>query len=248
MIAQAQVINNYENISLQDLADKYLDEESSYIKDGYIAAICLRYWSKIYSYYNKSRTLHIELEDVYEWVLECIMVALDICPWRKETDKLYKDPNGFDKVFNRCLACARVNAYQYSNRQKRKDGHFINSLNEMEEIMGDAYASEFVDSFSLTDKLKDIEISNFVKELFNKKEYIKCFIIFGAIEYQTDTPEKIRRFLMGEDKHVVEFSSLYNLPLKDVAKAATYLNNLKYSSVMSRIDKQLFELRKMIEV
>ena len=247
MTSQASIIPEYNNKTVQQLADEYLLTEDLQLRDGYIAALTLKYWSKIYTYYNKSRTLKIELEDVYEWVLECILVTLQLHPWDNPEDKLYEDPNGFDKVFNRCLACARVNAYQFSNRKKRKEGHFVSSLNEIEETIGDSYVSpELIDSLSMVESQEKIEIHDLMKKLFDLKDYIKCFILFAIVDYRADTPEKIRKFLMGNDKHIVELSTLYKIPLVKVAKAASYLNNLNYSNVINKINKHLNELGQII--
>ena len=106
--------------------------ENGYLKDSYVAAIMLNYWNKIGKFYSKCK-LVTSPEDIHTWLTISVLYALDRKPWESENSSIYNDPNGPDKVINRCMECRRITFYQQLNRYNRKINSAILSLDSLVE-------------------------------------------------------------------------------------------------------------------
>ena len=81
------------------------------MKDAYIAAIMLRYWNKLDSYYYKCK-LVITPEEVHTWLTIAVMYAINKKPWENPKMGIYNDETGPDKVINRIIESKRLTFYQ----------------------------------------------------------------------------------------------------------------------------------------
>lgn len=194
-----------------------------------------KYWPLMTKYYAQNSAVASE-EDVYEWLLNSVLYALKHRSWLNPKSSIYNDPNGPDKVINRCMKCRRLTFYQALNRKKRKDGVMLYSLDKIREDFNDS-----------TDYMQDIEsdecnpncfmLTDYIRNLFYSSEELAAFIMdiiincdVFKLNKQTGTKEfslnKLVRVMMQLDSvyfsqfaerysinpHTVEqkFNSLYN--------------------------------------
>lgn len=180
--AFAKCLGDYESISTTDLANGYCDadealkatddphekKEYEIKRSQYYSALVLRYWYKIFEYEKSCASMRLEIEDYVSWIDESFKWAFRYRVWRDPNDDCYykKDPNGPDKVFNRCFFSTRGRNYQHTNKEVRKVNWMSSSLDALEESVGDhttvfgaeedtPYARELVQS--LLEKSKIME-------------------------------------------------------------------------------------------
>ncbi len=73
----ASIINGYDKISSIDLANEYIENENNYLADNYFSALIINHWSLIYKLkYSVSFCRNILFEDIYEWLVESILIVL----------------------------------------------------------------------------------------------------------------------------------------------------------------------------
>ena len=164
----ANQIPNWLNIDKNDLCNLYLDNEGTDIQQAYLSAIIYKYWSLIPKYHSLSYNV-ASPEDVYEWLVDAIMYALEHKSWKNPKSSIYNDPCGPDKVINRCMKCRRLTYYQAINRKKRQGGAIQLSLDEISEETTDC-------NTYLEDLMTDCEIDNmilnqYILKIFDKKLY-----------------------------------------------------------------------------
>ena len=129
--ARASSIEGWKTMNKNDLVNKYIEvEDNAELADAYMSAILCRYWGIIASFRKNSfRSIHDETI-YYDWLTYAVMRAIDKRRWKDPQNKLYNDPNGPDKVINRCLKCARLGWYQQSNRPGKKANHATESIEQ----------------------------------------------------------------------------------------------------------------------
>lgn len=171
---EASKIKDWKKINKNTLCNLYVDEKSPVLKNAYFSAIVANYWYLIVSNYNTSKSIATQ-EDVYDWLLESILYALKHVSWRNPKSSIYQDPNGPDKVINRCMKCRRLTYYQQMNRMKRKDGFGTLSLDEIQEIYNEN--TDAIMDTSEMDIQEELSIKNLIKNCFKMKKYITAFII-----------------------------------------------------------------------
>ena len=147
----ANRIEGWQTINKNELANKYLEnEDNEMLRESYFAALMLRYWYNIYKYYKTSKSSRLSIEDYVDWLAESIMRAFKYRAWTLPDNKLYGDPNGPDKVINRCIFSTRNKYYQYYNMDKRKANYISTSLDsayedtkfEIPDVPDDVYEQE----------------------------------------------------------------------------------------------------------
>jgi len=232
----ASLIPGWETKGKNELCREYVQhKDNERLQNAYFAAIVYRYWNLISKYYYMSSNV-ASVEDCYEWLVDSVYGCLKATSWDNPNTSIYNDPNGPDKVINRCMKCARLTYYQFINRKKRKDNFGLLSIEEMAESFG-ATISEPEDT-TTPDKLTDWAIVDFIRDAFGKKDYftailIDCIIneevfdVTTSFELGTQSEfnvRKLARFISEiDDNYIIEFAHRYKLDLEDVKQ------NLKIS-------------------
>lgn len=119
----ASRLGNYKSISKYDLARGYAlakrDDDKNKM-NYYFSALMDRYWYKILQWVRNSSSLRLPSEEFVGWLEDSILIAFR---WALGdlNNPIYNDPNGPDKVINRCCFSTRGREYQYYNKDKRKN-------------------------------------------------------------------------------------------------------------------------------
>jgi len=247
----AKGLGDYQSMSKTQLANGYCDsdEKQDYIKrDQYYSALMLRYWFKIYEWNKTSASSRLEIEDYTSWLAESLNVAFKYRSWRDPTNKLFNDPNGPDKVINRCIFSTRNRYYQYYNKDKRKINYTCDSIERQIEAFGDgAYCLEKTSEVDEIDYCKDI-----VNLYLNKNKIIEAIII-DAIAYQDSYKEiEVKKKYSyeepeNEDDEKPIGSIISEFSPKKVVKHLSSLNNIFALYFMNKYSVQKEFLFKAIE-
>ena len=163
----ANLIPNWKNIDKNQLCNLYIQNESiPELANSYLSAIILKYWSKIYSL-QANTYLTSSVEDAYNWLVEGILYALEHRRWLDEDSNIYQDPNGPDKAINRKIKCIRLNHLISENRDKRKIGINMLSLDSFED------ADNFIGG--------ELEYSSTAQDIFEKlikkHKYVQAVLV-----------------------------------------------------------------------
>ena len=245
-------IPGWRELSKIDLCNKYVDidgDKAAYLecknnplKSSYFAAILAKYWGSINRCYNKVYKT-ASAQDCYDMVVDGIMCALKLAPWRNPQNKLYNDPKGPDKAVNVSISSAILVYYQFSNTLKRRANFAAISVEYLHDEFGD---TAFKESSDFTEE-PDVLVDSLVRQNFQKQNYIASFVIDGAaygdcLKFNKESGGGIssqfsKRMLMKhlrelDDKYISIFSNRYRLDKDKVKKAV----DICLSSSPSRID------------
>lgn len=172
-------LKDWQKMNKNDLANGYIDnEQNEILKGAYFSALMLRYWGNIGKYYNLSKSSGFTIDECYSWLVEAIMYALKMRKWRDKNNYLYTDPNGPDKVINRCIYSRRKYYYYLSNLDNRAANHNKDSLDNLLEsnIKEDYNRILEVDESKETGfKLDTFYILN---NLINRHKYIEAIVVY----------------------------------------------------------------------
>jgi len=236
-------IPNWSSIDKNTLCNLYLEHsKNKHLAEAYLAAIVCNYWGLIPKYYGISYMVASQ-EDVYEWMIDSIQYALKYHKWTNPKSSIYNDPNGPDKVINRCMKCRRLTHYQAVNRQKRKDSFMMMSLDEIKDNLNDC--NDYFEDNSNENDVRDLSINAYIRQIYMSKNYFRAFMM-DILAYhgpftRANTTDKdnstlninklIRCFLSlgSTDEYFVEFANRYNLEVDHVKK-----NWIKYDKSESR--------------
>lgn len=254
----ADLIDGWQDMSKNDLCRKYVENEGNPdIQDAYFSAIMYRYWNLIGKYYYMSKNV-ASIEDCYEWLEDSVYGCLKATSWDRADSSIYKDPNGPDKVINRCMKCARLTFYQFINRKKRKDNFGLLSLEELTELFGST-VQEPLSAEQVDDDISRWAIEEYIKKAFDKKDYFVAVMI-DAIQTQdvfdvvvdSETrvissqfnPKKLSKFIVNiDDSYVSQFAERYNMDLDYVTKGMSYFRTLKSPTIKAKIQTCLERLQ-----
>lgn len=252
----ANLIPNWETKGKNELCREYVAHKGDErLQNAYFAAIVYRYWNLIAKYYYMSSNV-ASPEDCYEWLIDSVYGCLKATSWDNPNTSIYNDPNGPDKVINRCMKCARLTYYQFINRKKRKDNFGLLSIDEMTESFG-ATLSEPEDT-TTPDKLTEWAIGDFIRNLFDKKDYFTAILVDCIINeevfdvttsFETGTQSefnvrKLARFISEiDDNYIAEFARRYKLNVEDVNKGVSYFKDLKTSTLRAKAETVLERLQ-----
>lgn len=217
--------------------------------NAYFSALLYRYWNLIPKFYLQSSNV-ASPEDCYDWLVTAITYAIEHTRWDDPDSTVYNDPNGPDKVINRCMKSVRLTFYQYINRKKRKDNFGIISLEEMKENLNNTFDIE--DEESAIEKT-DIDIKNYIKHLFNRKEYflaymIDCIINDSVFELNSDNksmfnPKRLAKYLRAIDENYCKiFAQNYGFSEKEVISTLKYCK-FSSSNLYMKIENTLLQLK-----
>jgi hypothetical protein len=233
-------VPNWETINKNELIREAIVNKNSESFDGYMSAIILKYWNKMCSYYYKCR-LVITPEDAHAWVVQSILYAIENQPWTKEDSSIYNDKNGPDKVVTRYLECLRLTFYQQLNRYNRKVNSLALSLENLAEDYLDAYTPKIEEDSRLLYK-------DMIENYFNKKEYIKSFIL-DIILYDYDMNKNFSRkrlvtMLRSLDNSYYKiFSKRYNIEETKVQNAVQKTKKLTLHKLKNLTELILIQLK-----
>lgn len=247
----------WEKLSKNDLCRAYVNSKGNdVLQNAYLSAILYRYWNLIGKYYYQSANCATP-EECYGWLVDSVSCCVNLAAWENPSSSIYNDPNGPDKVINRCMKCARLTYYQFINRKKRKNDFGLLSTDELYEL----YGSEIPEprDYGQDVDVGDIVIQQYIIELFQRKDYFVAFMIdcilftnvFDiTVDKQHDTvwSDFNLRKLCNEiksldDEYIKSFSSRYELEYEDVQKAYRYVKDVPPTNIRKKVI-QAFEILK----
>ncbi len=239
-LSKIELCNKY--IDIDGDKDAYLECRNNPQKSAYFAAIIAKYWNSINRCYSKVYKT-ASVQDCYDMVVDGIMCALKLAPWRNPNNKLYNDPKGPDKAINVSISSAILVYYQFSNTLKRRANVAAISVEYLQDEFGD---TAFKEANEL-DEEKDIVVETLVRQNFQKQNYIASFVIDGAaygdcLKFTKEhsgyiTSQFSKRLLLRhlralDSDYVSIFSKRYSLDKTKVQEAA----DICLSTSSSRID------------
>lgn len=245
----ANFIEGWEKLSKNELCRNCVsNKHNKEVFDAYFSALLYRYWNLIPKFYLQSSNV-ASPEDCYDWLVTAITYAIDHTRWDDEDSTVYNDPNGPDKVINRCMKSVRLTFYQFINRKKRKENFGTLSLDELTENVNNTFEVKD-DSLETNDFL---DLKSLVIDFFRKKDYfvsymIDCIINEAVFESASSgtikfNEKKLAKFMRNIDENYCKkFSHTYDIPLEDVLKTLKYFNG-KSSTLNRKIEENLLKLK-----
>lgn len=245
----------WEQLSKNDLCRAYVANKGNKpLQDAYISAILYRYWSLISKYYYQSSNCATP-EECYEWLVDSVSCCVNLAAWENPESSIYNDPNGPDKVINRCMKCARLTYYQFINRKKRRDDFGLLSVDELKELYGNG-APEPDDPEQEYD-VSLFVIKNYISEQFNRKNYFVSFLIYyilyaNVFDVIKNDNERMTEFNLRKMCRVMNtlgqneleaFARDINLPVDQVVKAYEYVKAIPSGSMRKKIQIALENLK-----
>jgi len=245
----ADLIDDWQKLSKNDLCREYVKNAGRPdIQDSYFAAIMYRYWNLIPKYYYMSQNV-ASPEDCYEWLEDSVYGCLKATSWDREDSSIYKDPNGPDKVINRCMKCARLTFYQFINRKKRKDNFGMLSLDELTELFGST-VEEPACSENVTDGITQWALESYIRKLFSKKDYFVAVLIdvissqdVFDVSVNSETHvvttkfnvKKVTKFIVNiDDTYINSFSKKYKIDIDTVKDGFSYFMSLRSPTIRAK--------------
>lgn len=251
----ASSIDGWENLSKNDLCRAYVQNKGNLdLQNAYISAIMYRYWNLIGKYYYQSANC-ASPEECYGWLVDSVACCVNLAAWENPNSSIYNDPNGPDKVINRCMKCARLTYYQFINRKKRRDSFGILSIDELKELYGNGTPepSDPDQEFDVSQTM----IDDYVFQQFMRKNYFVSFLIYFiiyenvfdivSVDGEKQSEFSIRKMckLMNtiDDDMLHSFASHNDLSIDDVRKAHEYVKLISPSNMRKKITQTLEDLK-----
>lgn len=172
------VVPGWEDIDKNTLINLCVDnKENNSLYQGYLSAILCKYWGYI-PYFYKKNSGAATVENCYEWLLYAVLYAVNNHPWRDETKSIYNDPNGPDKVVNRCIYSIRTTWYQKQFADKRQTMYRAYSLEDVYDKFGDG--TNIVDSHKKQDggigEVHDIT-DYVIMDAIKKRDWFQALVV-----------------------------------------------------------------------
>lgn len=150
--AAASYLGDYRSISKWELAHGYSVAQKNNDRNKmnyFFGALMDRYWYKIPQWILNSASLHLPPEEFVHWLEDSLLVAFR---WElgNPDSSIYDDPNGPDKVINRCCFSTRGREYQYYNKDKRKNDAQAVSIYQEYEDGDDSESFNLLDNVAST--------------------------------------------------------------------------------------------------
>jgi uncharacterized protein YktA (UPF0223 family) len=207
-----QLAKPYESYSIDELADAYceaVDTDNETLKNIYISALILRFWSKIDKMY-KSNTVApcLEYEDFFWWLYEAIEYACKYRGWQDPTKKL-----NAQQCINKCIDTIKLQKYYDLRLDKKKTVNYCTSMDtpingdgeDGTKTIGDMLESEeYIEDHSSDD------VMMLVQSYINNNKIIEAILI-DAIAFN-DVQKHFKKVVKtknasGEDIKYTEHSS-----------------------------------------
>ena len=213
-------------------------------REGYISAAILCYWSKLGTYYYKAYLVACP-EDIHEWLVESIMYAVNKHPWTDPSKNIFNDPNGPDKVVNRCMESRRLTFYQQLNRYKRSINSAILSLDTLTDEYKDVCMPGKEDTYS-------IEIQDLVLNFWKEEQYLKAFIVDILVYEIYNEDDNLIKRLFSFLKHIdnmylTQFANRYNIPFEQIQKEAVLIKELHNKKLNKRILYEFLRIKDILK-
>lgn len=169
----------YESYSIDELANAYCeatDTKNETLKNIYISALILRFWSKIDKMYRANTVAPcLDYEDFFWWLYEAIEYACKYRGWQDPTKKL-----NAQQCINKCIETIKLQKYYNLRLDKNKTVNFCTSMDapvcggddDEAKTLGDILESEeCVDDHSTND------VMMLVQSYLNNNKIIEAIII-----------------------------------------------------------------------
>ena len=248
-------VPGWREMNKNELVNKCCDvKDNKELYDAYVSAIIARYWNLATKYYCQNQS-SAPAEECYSWLLDSIMCALQWQQWRNPKNAIYNDPNGPDKVINRCMVSARLMFYQASNCVKRKVNYQSYSAEKMQEELGDAALPAVEDE----DMNRVIDVSDdLIIKAFRRGDYFSAAVIDNIAHKETYdiikeggkvftkfNPKKLARVLRRcDDAYCDAFSRRYHVNVDDMREQVTTIKRFSSEKMYRWINRSLEKLRK----
>ena len=262
----------YESYSIDELADAYcdaVDTNNETLKNIYISALILRFWSKIDKMY-KSNTVApcLEYDDFFWWLYEAIEYACKYRGWKDPTKKL-----NAQQCINKCIDTIKLQKYYDLRLDKKKTVNFCTSMDapigggdgEETKTLGDTLESdEVVDD----DSVENVRM--LVQSYLNNNKIIEAIIIDAiafndvqkhfkkvikttnaegeAIRYTEHSSEfwpfRLVQIINGfTAEYKATFARRYNISDSKLTACLEALHKMNNQKIYKSIDRTLSELR-----
>lgn len=203
---QADIIPEWKTLDKNALCNLYIEhEDDEFLKNAYFAAIMLNYWKKIGKMYSKCQGMATP-EDCYDWLVDSVYYALKFRKWKDPTNKLWMDPNGPDKVINRCFESARLTYFQSLNRHKRKINLITDSLDGLLEKSENYYTPKD----DTTNLQESVLIDSLIKSFLKETDYFLALLVYSLVNSDCYTStgsflkKRVARFLKTIDNSILD--------------------------------------------
>lgn len=253
----ADLIPDWQTMSKNDLCRAYVaNKENKQLADSYFAAIVYRYWHLIAKYYYMSSNC-ASWEECYGWLVDSVYGCLSASSWERADSSIYKDPNGPDKVINRCMKCARLTYYQFINRKKRKDDFGMLSLDGIQEEFG-VTIKEPESHENMNSEISNWAIADYIKKAFSNKDYfvavmMDCITTKEVFDTKSEPDKglvttfnirKLVKILTNiDDKYITEFARAYGFTFEEVEKGVSYFRYQRPPTIKAKIQTYLERLQ-----
>lgn len=255
--ADLNVKEDWRKMNKNALVNRYIEvEKNPVLANAYMSAIICRYWGAINKYYNSSYN-SVDKFTCHDWLVQAILRAIKKRKWLEPDNKLYGDPNGPDKVINRCIMSERLGFFQSSNTFKRKQNYGNESIEKLQEENPDAPNIPCYDPNELDEGT--ISIKQLVSSSFDNKDYTTAFLIDGIINYgvfekeKTNTGDitsifnekKLMRHLRALNVvYAKTFADLFDKPIEDVKLAVGEFTSLTRARMRTAVNHSMKKLTK----
>lgn len=255
---QASLIENWKKINKNVLCKLCIENENNpRMYEAYLSAIVARYWKSMSKLYTSCK-FGVSEEECYQWLIDSVLYALDHRSWEDPNSSIYNDPNGPDKVINRCMKSRRLTHYQLLNKDKRVANLNTISIEAAEDDFGD-YAT---DSLGLVEEETSPLLSTVTGMIYNCASSGDIFISMlldmiinedildgTSKEPQNDSfsmisRRKILQLLCNDgDRYVRDFLSRNNLPDSAKTDADSIVKNMTAQRLSVLLPRALSALR-----
>lgn len=252
-------VPGWRELSKNDLLNLCVDnKDDERLYNGYMSAIVAKYWNVATKFYYQNSS-SVTPEECYGWLLDSILYTLDKKQWRNPDKSVYNDPNGPDKVINRCMSSARLMFYQASNCTNRKINYQLFSSDKLQEDLGDS-AFPAVEDAQL-ERVTDGSIP-LVLQAYKKEDYFSCAVIdtiahketYDVIKnngeiYTQFNPRKLAKELRrcGEE-YCSSFAKRYNVDVSKMKEFVINIKNFSSDKMYRWIDRSLRKLREKKDI
>ena len=202
----------YESYSIDELANAYCeatDTNNETLKNIYISALILRFWSKIDKMY-KSNTVApcLEYEDFFWWLYEAIEYACKYRGWQDPTKKL-----NAQQCINKCIDTIKLQKYYDLRLDKKKAVNYCTSMDTPLNGDGEDGAKTIGDMLESEEYIEDHssdDVMMLVQSYINNNKIIEAILI-DAIAFN-DVQKHFKKVVKtknasGEDIKYTEHSS-----------------------------------------
>lgn len=255
---RAATVDNWKKTNKNTLCKLYIENENDpNLSEAIFSAIVARYWPSISKMYQRCN-FGISEEDCYHWLIDSVLYALKHRPWMDETSALYNDPNGPDKVINRCLKSRRLTHYQLLNKDKRVANLNIISIDDAADEFGD-YANDALGLTETSDKpAVETVVDKMISGCVDQGNYFTALLLDAmlytdVLEEPSDNQEEVLTLVSSRklnktlfedfNSYIEDFTSRH--PIGDAVKREIidFVKNLSPRRVNILLDKSLSSLR-----